>query len=55
MRIELPNQAYKYVTENSQECNNETAFVLTSQNEKYLQNAKDNNAHSIININDIST
>jgi UDP-N-acetylmuramoyl-L-alanyl-D-glutamate--2,6-diaminopimelate ligase len=55
LRIELPNQAYKYVTENSQECNNETAFVLTSQNEKYLQNAKDNNAHSIININDIST
>jgi len=55
LRIELPNQTYKYVTENSQECNNETAFVLTSQNEKYLQNAKDNNAHSIININDIST
>ena len=54
MRIELPNQAYKYVTENSLECNNETAFVLTTQNEKYLQNAKDKGAHSIIKIEDIA-
>ncbi|MCD6173594.1 MAG: UDP-N-acetylmuramoyl-L-alanyl-D-glutamate--2,6-diaminopimelate ligase [Sulfurimonas sp.] len=54
MRIELPNQKFKYVTENSQECNSETAFVLTTQNEKYLQNAKENNAHSIIKITDIA-
>ena len=54
MKIELPNQSYKYVTENSQECNSETAFVLTSQNEKYMQNAKDNAAHSIIKINEIA-
>ena len=54
MRIELPNQKYRYVTENSTECDGETAFVLTAQNERYLQNAKDNNAHSIIKIKDIS-
>ncbi|WP_455756933.1 UDP-N-acetylmuramoyl-L-alanyl-D-glutamate--2,6-diaminopimelate ligase [Sulfurimonas sp.] len=54
MRIELPNQEFKYVSENSVECNAETAFVLTTQNEKYLQNAKDNNAHSIIKIEDIA-
>ena len=54
MKIELPNQSYKYVTENSTECDNETAFVLTSQNEKYLQNAKDNAAHSIIKIDEIA-
>jgi len=54
LRIELPNQEFKYVSENSQECNNETAFVLTAQNEKYLQNAKDNNAHSIIKIAEIA-
>ena len=54
MKIELPNQDYKYVSENSQECNSETAFVLTTQNEKYLQNAKDNAAHSIIKIEDIA-
>jgi len=54
LKIELPNQEFKYVTENSKECDKQTAFVLTSQNEKYLQNAKDNNAHSVIKITDIA-
>jgi len=54
LRIELPNQAYKYVSENSQECDENTAFVLTTQNEKYLQNAKDKNAHSIVKVKDIA-
>ena len=54
MKIELPNQSYRYVTENSQECDGETAFVLTAQNEKYLENAKQNGAHSIINISEIA-
>jgi UDP-N-acetylmuramoyl-L-alanyl-D-glutamate--2,6-diaminopimelate ligase len=55
LKIELPNQPYKYVTENSQECDSETAFVLTYQNRPYLENAKENGAHSIINIQDIAT
>ena len=54
MKIELPNQSFKYVSENSAECNSETSFVLTTQNEKYLQNAKDNGAHSIIKVEDIA-
>lgn len=54
MKIELPNQEYKYVSENSAECDQETAFVLTAQNEKYLENAKQNGAHSIINISEIA-
>lgn len=54
MRIELPNQPFRYVSENSLECNEETAFVLTTQNAKYLQNAKENNAHSIIKVEDIA-
>jgi len=53
LKIQLPNQKFKYVSENSQECASDTAFVLTTQNEKYLQNAKDNNAHSIIKAQDI--
>lgn len=53
MKIELPNKEYKYITENSQECDEQTAFVLTTQNEKYLENAKQNNAHSIIKIEDV--
>ena len=55
MKIELPNQTYKYVTEDSQECDKETAFVLTAQNEKYLENAKEKSAHSIIKIEDIAS
>jgi len=54
LKIELPNQDYLYVSENSKDCDENTAFVLTTQNEKYLQNAKDNNAHSIVNIEDIA-
>lgn len=54
LKIELPNQPFKYVSENSNDCDDQTAFVLTTQNEKYLQNAKDNNAHSIIKIEDIA-
>ena len=54
MKIELPNQNFKYVTENSSECDKETAFIKTTQNEKYLQNALDNGAHSIIKIEDIA-
>jgi len=54
LRIELPNQEFRYITENSMECDEETAFVLTTQNEKYLQNAKENNAHTVIKITDIA-
>ena len=32
MKIALPDQEYKYVSENSQECDAQTAFVLTTQN-----------------------
>ena len=54
MKIEFPGQPFKYVTENSQECDGETAFVKTTQNEKYLQSAIDKGAHSIIDVKDIA-
>ncbi len=54
VKIKLPHQGFTYVSENSSECDAQTAFVLTAQNEKYLQNAKDNAAHSIIKIEDIA-
>ncbi len=54
MKIALPNCDYKYVSENSQECNAETAFVLTAQNRKYLDDAKSRNPHSIIKAVDIA-
>lgn len=55
LKIELPDQPYRYVTENSQECDSETAFVLTTQNEKYLDDAKARGAHSVIKIEDIAS
>jgi len=55
VKIELPNQAYKYVSENSLECGADTAFVVSAQNKKYLQDAKDRGAHSIINIKEIAS
>jgi len=54
LKIELPDQPYKYVTENSKECDSETAFVVTTQNEKFLEDAQANKAHSIIKIEDIA-
>ncbi len=54
MKIKLPNQPYEYVTENSKECGPDTAFVLTAQNERYLEDAKANQAHSIIKAEDVA-
>jgi UDP-N-acetylmuramoyl-L-alanyl-D-glutamate--2,6-diaminopimelate ligase len=54
LKIKLPDQPYEYVTENSQECDANTAFVLTTQNEKYLDDAKARGAHSVIKAADIA-
>ncbi|MBL0708100.1 MAG: UDP-N-acetylmuramoyl-L-alanyl-D-glutamate--2,6-diaminopimelate ligase [Sulfurimonas sp.] len=55
MKIELVNQKYKFVSENSSMCDEQTAFVQTAQNKKYLQDAKNHNAHSIIHIEEIAS
>ncbi len=52
MKIELPDRAYRYITDNSKECDKESAFVLTKQNAKYLEDAK-KRAHSIISIEEV--
>ena len=54
MKIQLPDTPYKFVSENSQECDSETAFVITTQNEKYLDNAKANRAHSIVKAEEVA-
>ncbi|MDD2448415.1 MAG: UDP-N-acetylmuramoyl-L-alanyl-D-glutamate--2,6-diaminopimelate ligase [Sulfurimonas sp.] len=54
MKIELPSQSYKYVSENSSLCDEQTAFVLTTQNKKYLEDAKSRGAHSIITVKEIA-
>ncbi|RLA70198.1 MAG: UDP-N-acetylmuramoyl-L-alanyl-D-glutamate--2,6-diaminopimelate ligase [Epsilonproteobacteria bacterium] len=54
MKIELPDQLFRYVTENSAECESDTAFVLTAQNKKYLDDAKRRGAHSVITVDEIA-
>jgi len=54
LKIELPSQPFRYVTENSQECDAQTAFIKTKQNENYLEDAQKNGAHSIIAASDIA-
>jgi len=54
LKLKLPDTAYEFVSENSQECDSSTAFVLTTQNKKYLDNAKENGAHSIVEVEEIA-
>ncbi len=54
MKIALPSQAFSYVSENSSECDSETAFVLTELNRKYLDDAKARHAHSVISAAEIA-
>jgi UDP-N-acetylmuramoyl-L-alanyl-D-glutamate--2,6-diaminopimelate ligase len=54
VKIEIPNQEFRYITENSKECDNQTAFVKTKQNEQYTQSAIDNGTHSVIDAKDVS-
>ncbi len=50
MKIKLNNQ---FFTDNSQEVDENTIFVYNHENEKFIQNAKDNNAQDIIKSNDL--
>lgn len=48
MKIELSGQSYRYISENSADCSNECAFLITRQNEKYEEDALTRGAHCII-------
>ncbi len=37
-----------YITDNSSECDHETAFLLTAQNSRYLDKAKENGASAVV-------
>jgi len=52
LKIELKNKPYRYITDNSTECDKNTAYFLCEQNKKYLENAKENGAPEIITLND---
>lgn len=48
MKIQLNQEEYKYLSDDSTQCNAETAFFCCEQNKKYLENAKENAAAKII-------
>ncbi len=54
MKIKLPGHPFEFVTENSSECDPKTAFVLTKQNSKYLEDAKQHNMHSMLKPEEIA-
>jgi UDP-N-acetylmuramoyl-L-alanyl-D-glutamate--2,6-diaminopimelate ligase len=48
LKIEIVGQPYQYISENSSDCGEECAFLLTKQNEKYKSDAIARGVHSII-------
>lgn len=48
LKVEIEGQEYRFISENSADCGNDCAFLLTKQNEKYKEDAISNGAHSVI-------
>ncbi len=48
MKYPLDYKSISFVTDNSGECDQETAFLLTTQNKKYLSDAKENSTPLVI-------
>ncbi len=48
MKIEINGSGYRYISENSGECSPECAFVLTRQNEKYIEDARSRGAAGVL-------
>jgi len=54
LKIALPDQPFRFITENSAECDEQTAFVLTELNRRYLDDAKARGAHSVVSPSEIA-
>jgi UDP-N-acetylmuramoyl-L-alanyl-D-glutamate--2,6-diaminopimelate ligase len=52
VKLEVEGKPYRYISDNTDECDSSTAFVLTKQNQRYKDNLKD--FHSIITIKDVA-
>jgi len=48
LKIEIGGKPFRYITENSAECDSQTAFLLTKQNEKYLDDAKSKGTDTVL-------
>lgn len=48
LKIDIASQPFRFITENSGECDQETAFLATKQNAKYKDDALSRGAHSVL-------
>ena len=48
MKLEILNQAYHYITENSNLCDGQSAFLVTKQNKKYEKDALNRGTKALI-------
>jgi UDP-N-acetylmuramoyl-L-alanyl-D-glutamate--2,6-diaminopimelate ligase len=48
LKLEVFNQSYRYITENSTACDDQCGFLLTKQNEKYKEDALQRGAKVIL-------
>lgn len=48
MKVEIQGQPYRYISENSAECDPDCAFLGTKQNGKYCDDALKKGAHSVL-------
>ena len=40
MKLEISNQNFKYISDNSTECNNQVAFLVTKSSKQYIEDAR---------------
>jgi UDP-N-acetylmuramoyl-L-alanyl-D-glutamate--2,6-diaminopimelate ligase len=50
MKMRVNNQPFEFVTDNSNDCNSNGAFLKTNQNQKYLEQAQNNGCHTVLDI-----
>lgn len=48
MKLKIQNRSFHFLTDNSKECDSDTAFVQTTQNSKFLESAIANNCAKIL-------
>lgn len=48
LKIEIQNQPYRFISENSAECDESCAFLLTKQNTKFKEDAQKRGTHTIL-------
>lgn len=53
MIVEVNNKEYKYITDNSKECNKDTAFLSTKLSCKYANDALANGCAKVIDVNEL--